>query len=145
VRCISQRRRRGETSCRGSLTDHLQVVKLGVVELEVNIPRLVEHAKEDKRVKLIGSHVRIPNFAGDDELAIRHRSYVVDRQEDLVGAHILGDVKPRIMHVWPEVVDDQHEAQVIGPIHSMERKLKGCLHVDGATAIVDRVPSVVPG
>ena len=111
MRCISQRRRRGETSCRGSLTDHLQVVKLGVVELEVNIPRLVEHAKEDTRVELIGSHVRIPNFAGDDELAILHRSSVVDRLEDL-GAHIFGEVKPRIMQVWPEVIDDQHEAQV---------------------------------
>ena len=144
MRCISQRRRRGETSCRGSLTDHLQVVKLVVVEVEVNIPRLVEHAKEDTRVELIGSHVRIPNFADDNELAVFLCSYVVDRQEDL-GALIFGEVKPRIMQVWPEVVDDQHEAQVIGLIYSMERKLKGCLHLDGATEIVDRVPSVVLG
>ena len=144
MRCISQRRRRGETSCRGSLTDHLQVVKLGVVEVEVNIPRFVEHSKEDKRLKCIGSHVRIPNFAGDDELAVLLCSSVVDRLEDL-GAHIFGEVKQRIKQVWPEVVDDQHEAQVIGLIYSMERKLKGCLHLDGATEIVDRVPSVVLG
>ena len=86
----------------------------------------------------------IPNFAGDDELVVLHRSYVVDRQEDL-RALIFGEVEPRNLQVWPEVFDDQHKAKVIGLIHSMKRELKGCLHLDCATEIVAGVPFVVLG
>jgi hypothetical protein len=88
--------------------------------------------------------VLIPNFAGDDELVVLHRSYVVDQLEDL-RALIFGEVEPRNLQVWPEVFDDQHKAKVIGLIHSMEGELKGCLHLDCATEIVGGVPFVVLG
>jgi hypothetical protein len=66
-------------------------------------------------------------------------------QLEYLRAFIFVEVEPRGLQVWPEVIDDQHEAEFVGLIHSMERELKGCLHLDGTTEIVGRVPSVVLG
>ena len=144
VRCISQRWRRSKTSWRSSDIDHLQVVKLWVDEVEVEIPRLLDHTEDDKRVEGISDQFLIPNFAGDDKLFVLNRSSVLDHLEDL-GGLIFVEVKPRSLHVWPEVINNQHEALCARLIHWEERKLKGCLDLDGATKVVGRVPSVVEG
>jgi hypothetical protein len=139
---FSQKKAR-QDQVQGSLeADHLQVMKLLVVEAEVNVPRLVDHTKDDFRVERIGGQVLVSDFAGDDELVVLLRSHVVDLLEDL-RALIFADVEPRNLQVWPEVIDDQYEALGAVTIHLTERELKVGLHLDGATEVALDVPMVV--